>query len=77
MKNKNKQAGFHVFKTIKSKYYWMFYSKNGRAISHSEDYNSKQGAVIGIKSVLNILGATDMCLYYDHTGKEVDLFVIK
>lgn len=77
MKNKNTQAGFHIYRPGPDRFYWAFNSKNGREIAKSTSYKSKQGAIIGIKSVLNILAATDMCLYYDHTGKEVDLFVIK
>lgn len=79
MKNKNTQPGFHLYRSIrKTEFYWFFYSTNGRVISVSDgNYKSKQAAITSIKSILSTLGATDRCLYYDHTGKEVNLFVIK
>lgn len=81
MKQKeNKMPGFHVHKTKSSKafpkpqFYYVFHAKNGQVLNTSETYTTKQSCVKGIKSVLNVLQATDHRLYYDHTGKEVNLY---
>ena len=46
-------GNFKIEPTTNSKYYWNLFAKNGEIIlSASETYESKQGAEIGIKSVI-------------------------
>ena len=79
----NKMPGFHIYKSKPSKafpkpqFYSVFRATNGQVLSTSEMYTSKQGCIKGIKSILKLVAATDLCLYYDHTGKAVDLFVFE
>lgn len=76
--------GFHLYKTRPSKvfrhkvsqYYWILVSKNGRTLAQSNKmHTTKQSCVKSIKAILILVEATDRALYYDHTGKEVDLYV--
>ena len=72
-KKQNRKPGFHIYSNQRlygssgKWFYWVFYSKNGQVLANSENYKSKQGAAKSIMSILNLLDAQDLCLYYDHT----------